>query len=46
MVKNLTIVFTPFRISNAENVPPLSLKTPSTVGVSNEKWCNQENVRL
>ena len=29
--------FTPFRISNAENVSPLSLKTPSNIGVSNEK---------
>jgi outer membrane biosynthesis protein TonB len=32
-------LFTPFRISNAENVSPLSLKTPSEVGVSNDKWC-------
>ena len=34
--------FTPFHISNAENVSPLSLKTPPIVGVSNEKWCNNE----
>jgi hypothetical protein len=34
-------LFTPFRIYNAENVSPLSLKTPSKVGVSNEKWCKK-----
>jgi superfamily II DNA or RNA helicase len=34
-----TNYYTPFRISNAENVSPLSLKPPSKVGVSNEKWC-------
>jgi hypothetical protein len=31
--------YTPFRISNPENVSPLSIKTPSKVGVSNKKWC-------
>ena len=34
------IYFTPFCISNAENVSPSSLKTPPKVGVSNDKWCN------
>ena len=33
--------FTPFRISNAENVSPSSLKTPPKVGVSKENWCNK-----
>ena len=40
------LIFTPFRISNAENVSPLSLKTPSKVGVSNEKWCNNIFFRI
>jgi len=30
-------IYTPFRISNSENVSTLSLKTPPDVGVSNEK---------
>jgi hypothetical protein len=35
------INFTPFRISNAENVSPFSFKTPPKVGISTEKWCNK-----
>jgi serine/threonine protein kinase len=35
--------FTPFRVSNAENVSPLSLETPPDVGVSNEKWRKENN---
>ena len=38
MMRDLLI---PFRISNAEKVSLLSLKTPSKVGVSNEKWCKK-----
>ena len=34
----LYTIFTPFRISNAENESPFSLKTPPNVGISNEKW--------
>jgi len=37
-----TIFNTPFRISNAEKVSPLSLETPPNLGVSNKKWCKHD----
>ena len=39
IVVKILDIYKPLRISNAENVSPLSLKTPPTVGVSNENWC-------
>ena len=37
IVAKILDIYTPFRISNSENVSTLSLKTPPDVGVSNEK---------
>uniref|UniRef100_A0A6C0DMD6 PhoH-like protein n=1 Tax=viral metagenome TaxID=1070528 RepID=A0A6C0DMD6_9ZZZZ len=39
IVAKILDIYKPLRISNTENVSPLSLKTPPAVGVSNEKWC-------
>jgi hypothetical protein len=43
---NKVSYITPFHISNAENVSPLSLKTPSKDGVSNTKWCKADDNKI
>ena len=42
MWSQITILFTPFRISNAQMHHKLSLKTLPKVGVLSDKWCKKK----